>query len=92
MCCSHFVTGVKAGNLLLIKILKELEGFFLNIMFCTNTVEARKDGMIHLAKRDAARSDMSGKTNRKKSKDQIYCQMQGAAAWVRQEMCLSTVP
>lgn len=30
MYCNHFVTGMKAGNLLLIKIFKELEDFFLN--------------------------------------------------------------
>lgn len=58
MCCTHFVTRMKKGNLLLVKI---LEGFFLynnQIMLYTNTVEAKKDWIIHLARRKAARSEM----------------------------------
>lgn len=58
MCCMHFVTRMKEGNLLLVKI---PEGFFLynsKIMLFTNTVEARKDWIIHLASRKAARSEM----------------------------------
>lgn len=58
MSCMHFVTRMKEGNLLLIKI---LEGFFLfsnQIMLYTNTVEAKKDWIIQLASRKAAKSEM----------------------------------
>lgn len=57
MYCCYFVTRVKEGNLLLIKIKKELEGCFLHnsqIMLCTNAVEARNVWMIPLANREAA--------------------------------------
>lgn len=58
MSCMHFVTRMKEGNLLLIKV---LEGFFLfsnQIMLYTNTVKAEKDWIIHLASRKAAKSEM----------------------------------
>lgn len=58
MYCTHFVTRMKEGNLLLIII---LENFFLynnQIMLYTNTVEAEKDWIIHLASREAAKSEM----------------------------------
>lgn len=83
MYCSHFVTRVKGTNLLLVKILRELEGFFLHnsqIMLCANTAEARKDWMIHLANREAARSETLGKNGRKESKDQVYYHMHRAVA------------
>lgn len=77
---------MKEGNLLLIKILKELEGFLLHnsqIMLCTNTVEARKDCIIHLANRQAARSETQGKNGVKRSGViSAYCQMHRAVAWV----------
>lgn len=76
MYCSHFVTRVKEGNLLLIKILKELDGFLLHnsqIMLCTNTVEARKDCIIHLANRQAARSETQGKNGVKRSGVTVRC-------------------
>lgn len=71
MYCTHFVTRMKEGNLLLVKI---LEGFFLynnQIMLYTNTVEVEKDWIIHLASREAARSEMSGKNRRKESTDEM---------------------
>lgn len=94
MCCNCFATALEEGNIFLMKIPEELEGFLLwqcEITLVTNMVETRKEWMIHLANR-GRQVERSGQEHRKELEDQVeYC-MHGAVECVGQEMDLSVVP